>query len=432
MKYSELTVAELKALEAELKELYQETAKKKLNIDVTRGKPSEEQLKLADGMFSVDLGDFKSENGADVRNYGGLEGVLELRKLFAKIFDVKYQQVVALDGSSLNVMYDTLQYALTFGVGGGLPWQGKGVKFLCPAPGYDRHFAVTEALGVEMITVPMTETGPDMDLVEMLCAVDEKIKGMWCVPKYSNPTGVIYSDQTVDRIAKMKTAAPDFRVFWDNAYFAHGLYANDDKLKNVFQAAEKAGNPDRFYMFASTSKITFPGSGVSAFVSSEKNVQEFLSHRKYQTIGPNKVVQLAHFKYLKDEKNLLAIMQKHADILRPKFEKVLEIFEEEFSDSDALSWSKPKGGYFISADTMDGCAARAVEIAAELGVKFTAAGSTYPMGRDDMDKNVRIAPSYPTVPELETAIRVFCLAVKIATVEKLLKNTSSASAAKTL
>ena len=228
MKYSELTVAELKALEAELKELYQETAKKKLNIDVTRGKPSEEQLKLADGMFSVDFGDFKSENGADVRNYGGLEGVLELRKLFAKIFDVKYQQVVALDGSSLNVMYDTLQYALTFGVGGGLPWQGKGVKFLCPAPGYDRHFAVTEALGVEMITVPMTETGPDMDLVEMLCAVDEKIKGMWCVPKYSNPTGVIYSDQTVDRIAKMKTAAPDFRVFWDNAYLVHGLHAGDD------------------------------------------------------------------------------------------------------------------------------------------------------------------------------------------------------------
>lgn len=241
MKYSELTVAELKALEAELKELYQETAKKKLNIDVTRGKPSEEQLKLADGMFTVDFGDFKSENGADVRNYGGLEGVLELRKLFAKIFDVKYQQVVALDGSSLNVMYDTLQYALTFGVGGGLPWQGKGVKFLCPAPGYDRHFAVTEALGVEMITVPMTETGPDMDLVEMLCAVDEKIKGMWCVPKYSNPTGVIYSDQTVDRIAKMKTAAPDFRVFWDNAYFAHGLYANDDKLKNVFRLPKKRG-----------------------------------------------------------------------------------------------------------------------------------------------------------------------------------------------
>lgn len=432
MKYSDLTVSELKALDSELKEACKETAKKKLNIDVTRGKPSEEQLRLADGLFEVDLGDFKSENGSDVRNYGGLEGVLELRKLFAKLFDVKYQQVVALDGSSLNVMYDTLQYALTFGVAGGEPWQGKGVKFLCPAPGYDRHFAVTQALGVEMITVPMTESGPDMDLVEMLCSVDDKIKGMWCVPKYSNPTGVVYSDQTVERIAKMKTAAADFRVFWDNAYFMHGLYDNDDKLKNIFQAAEKAGNPDRIYMFASTSKITLPGSGVSAFVSSEKNVQEFLSHRQYQTIGPNKVVQLAHFKYLKDEKNLASLMQKHAEILRPKFEKVLQILKEEFSDSDALGWSDPKGGYFISANTMEGCAKRTVEIAGELGVKFTAAGSTYPMGRDDTDKNIRIAPSYPSVEELETAIKVFCLAVKTATVEKLLEKAEATTSAKTL
>ncbi len=432
MKYSELTLNELRSLQTEYAEAYEQVLKKKLSVDVTRGKPCVEQLALSDGMFSMEWNDFKLENGSDARNYGGAEGIPELRKLFAKVYDVKPQQLIVADGSSLNLMYDVLQYAMQFGVSGGEPWNGKNIKFLCPAPGYDRHFAITQAFGVEMITVPITENGPDMDLVEMLVGTDDKIKGMWCVPKYSNPTGVIYSDQVVDRIAKMKTAAADFRVFWDNAYSVHGLYDNQDKLKNVIAAAEKAGNGDRIYMFGSTSKITFPGSGVSVFASSEKGVEEFLSHRKFQTIGPNKIVQLAHYKFIKDEKNLMAIMQKHADILRPKFEKVLQIFEEEFADSDALEWSKPKGGYFISANTMHGLAKRVVEIAANAGVKFTEAGATYPKGHDDMDRNIRIAPSYPSVEELEQAIKVFCLAVKMATVEKLIADAESTTVVKEL
>jgi DNA-binding transcriptional MocR family regulator len=322
-------------------------------------------------------------------------------------------------------MYDTVQYAIQYGVGGGnLPWSKQGkIKFICPSPGYDRHFGICSALGIEMITVPMTITGPDMDMVEMLCESDKSIKGIWCVPKYTNPLGITFSDEVVERLVRMKTAAPDFRIFWDNAYFTHFIYEKDDKLKNIMSEAEKAGNPDRVYMFASTSKITFAGSGIAAFMASESNIAEALSHLKYQTISANKINQLMHVEFLKNKDTITKIMRAHADIMRPKFEVVINTLESEFgASSDIVNWVKPNGGYFVSVNVLSGCAKRVVALAKEIGVVFTNAGATFPNGVDDFDSNIRIAPSFPTMDEMTVAMKVFVCVAKIAAFEKLMKN----------
>lgn len=424
MKYLDKSKDELAKLLEEAMKVYKEYQRQKLSLDMTRGKPCSEQLDLSLPMMDAlnSESSYKLSNGIDARNYGGLEGIPELRKMFGEIFDVPAARVIIKDESSLNIMYDTVQFCLQFGTGGYEPWNKQGpVKFICPAPGYDRHFAVTQALGVEMITVPMKEDGPDMDLVEMLVAADESIKGIWCVPKYSNPTGTVYSDKVVDRLAAMKTAAPDFRIFWDNAYFTHFIGESDVPLKNIFPECEKAGNPDRVFMFASTSKITFAGAGISMIISSDKNIEEFKNRIKYQYITPNKVVQLMHYNFLQSKENLNALMKKHAQIMRPKFEMVLNTLEKEFGNSDVLKWTSPKGGYFISVDTLEGCAKRVVQLAKDAGVALTNAGATFPYGNDDKDRNIRLAPSYPPIMELDLAVNVFCVAVKIASIEKLLE-----------
>ena len=325
--------------------------------------------------------------------------------------------------SSLNLMYDMISAFLLLGTGNGaIPWLKQGtVKFLCPVPGYDRHFAITEKLGIEMINVDILPDGPDMDVIEALVKEDASIKGMWSVPKYSNPTGIVYSDEVVERLAKMKCAADDFRIFWDDAYSVHMLEGEPAKQKNLIRACAEAGNPDRVYVLASTSKMTYPGSGVAAVASSPDNIKWLKSIYAIQTIGPNKINQLRHAKFLKDYDHLIAHMKKHAELLKPKFTRVVEILQEELGDTDILTWSNPKGGYFISADTTYHCADRVVAMAKECGVLFTAAGSTFPYGKDPENKNIRIAPSLPPVEELQEAIRVFSICVKICTVQKLLE-----------
>lgn len=426
MKFLAKTAEELKAALNQQYELYKDFQRQKLSLDMSRGKPCKAQLDLSMPMFDLvnSATDFKMSNGFDARNYGVLEGAPECRKLFAEFFDVKPSQVLLRDSSSLNIMYDTVQYALQYGTGGCTPWNKQGkIKFICPSPGYDRHFGICKSFGIEMVTVPMTENGPDMNIVEMLAASDASIKGIWCTPKYSNPTGITYSDEVVDRLARMKTAAPDFRIFWDNAYFTHFIYDRDDKLKNLIHECEKAGNPDRVYMFVSTAKITFAGAGVAAFIASENTINEVKSHLTYQTICANKINQFIHAEFLKSKDNLVKHMRLHADIMRPKFDIVISTLEREFgSDCDIVNWIKPNGGYFVSVNVFNGCAKRVVELAKEAGVIFTNAGATYPNGVDDRDSNIRIAPSFPTESELITAMKVFACAAKIAAFEKLAQN----------
>lgn len=402
--------------------IYDSIVAENIKIDISRGKPCREQLDLSMPLLNmINSVEDLPTSGADIRNYGGLEGLMGIRELFGEMLGVKATQVIAGGNSSLNMMYDTIQRCMQFGVLGGTPWNKlEKVKFLCPAPGYDRHFSVTAVFGIELITVPMDDNGPIMDVVEALVASDASIKGMWCVPKYSNPTGVTYSDEVVDRLAGMKTAADDFRLFWDNAYVVHDLYDESTPLKNIYDACVENGNPNRAFMFTSTSKITFPGAGVACFASSEENIADALKTMKFQTIGPDKLNQYAHLKFLKNMDGVRAQMKKHAEIIRPKFETILNVLEDEFNGSDIANWSNPKGGYFISYNVLNGCAKRVYELCKNAGLVITTVGDTFPYGKDDNDSNIRIAPTFTNTNELDTACKILVCSTKIACIEKII------------
>ena len=423
-KYSEMSREELLGLKKDLEKQFEEIKAQGLALDMSRGKPGTDQLDLSMGMMDVLAGgaELKCETGVDCRNYGVPDGIPEAKRLLGAMSEVDPDHIIIYGNSSLNVMFDTVARSMTHGVMGNTPWcKLDKVKFLCPVPGYDRHFKITEFFGIEMINVPMTENGPDMDMVEKLVSEDEAIKGIWCVPKYSNPQGYTYSKETVERFARLKPAAPDFRIYWDNAYCIHHLYDdNQDFLVEILGECERAGNPDLVYKFTSTSKVSFPGSGIAAVASSKANLEDFRKYMQIQTIGHDKLNQLRHVRFFKDLDGLHAHMKKHAALIRPKFEMVLEILDRELSGLGIGEWTKPHGGYFISFESMEGCAKAIVAKAKEAGVVMTDAGATYPYGKDPKDSNIRIAPTYPTVDELAKAAEVFVVCVKLTSVEKLL------------
>ena len=424
--YKDLSKEELLSLKAELEAAYEDAKGKGLKLDMSRGKPGVSQLNM--GMALLDTlnsgSDMKTVDGIDVRNYGGLDGITEAKQLMADLMGVKSENVIVCGNASLQIMYDTVSRSVTHGVMGSTPWcKLDKVKFLCPAPGYDRHFAITQHFGIEMITVPMTPQGPDMDLVESLVAEDETIKGIWCVPKYSNPQGYSYSEETVKRFAALKPAAKDFRIFWDNAYAIHHLYDDrQDEILDILSECEKAGNPDMVYEFSSTSKVSFSGAGIAAIASSQGNLADMKKSLTIQTIGFNKVNQLQHARYFKNIDGLKAHMRKHADLLRPKFRTVLNILDKELGGLEIGTWTNPNGGYFISFQALDGCAKAIVAKCKEAGMVLTNAGATYPYGVDPQDSNIRIAPSFPTPEEMAQATELFVLCVKLVSVEKLLEN----------
>ncbi len=422
--YAELTKEELMDLRKSLKSQYREYQGKDLKLDMSRGKPCVEQLDLSMGMMDVlnSSSDLTCDDGTDCRNYGVLDGIREAKELLADMMEVNPDNLIIYGNSSLNVMYDTIARSMTHGVMGSTPWAKLDkVKFLCPVPGYDRHFAITEYFGIEMINVPMTSTGPDMDLVERLVAEDEAVKGIWCVPKYSNPQGISYSDETVRRFARLKPAARDFRIYWDNAYGVHHLYDHDqDHLIEILAECKRAGNPDLVYKFSSTSKISFPGSGMAALATSLNNLADIRHQLKNQTIGHDKVNQLRHVRFFGDIHGMVEHMRRHADILRPKFELVEETLERELGGLGIGEWTCPKGGYFISFEAMDGCAKEIVAKCKKAGVTMTGAGAAFPYGKDPKDSNIRIAPTYPPLNDLEIAMDLFSLCVKLVSVEKLL------------
>ena len=410
-----------------LEQKFKEVQNRNLKLDMSRGKPAAAQLNLSNGMMDIlnSTSDMVCESGVDCRNYGVMDGIPEARKLLADMSEVPEKNILIYGNSSLNVMFDTVARAMVMGVCGHTPWSklDKPVKFLCPVPGYDRHFGITEFFGIEMINVPLLPTGPDMDMVEELVSSDPYIKGIWCVPKYSNPTGISYSDETVLRFAHLKPAAPDFRIFWDNAYSIHHLYDDDqDVILELLSECEKAGNPDLVYKFISTSKVSFPGSGIAAMAASEANLADARRYMNYQTIGHDKLNQLRHVRFFKDMDGMHEHMRKHAAILRPKFEAVISVLDKELGGLEIGSWSRPKGGYFISFDAMPGCAKAIVAKAKEAGVIMTKAGATYPYGKDPQDSNIRIAPSFPTPEELAAAAEVFVLSVKLVSIDKILEN----------
>ena len=404
---------------------YRDFQGKGLKLDMSRGKPSAAQLDLSMGMMDVldCFTDLKCEAGIDCRNYGVMDGILEAKRLLGELIEVPAENIIIYGNSSLNVMFDVVSHAYTHGVMGMTPWcKLDKVKFLCPVPGYDRHFSITEYFGIEMINVPMTPDGPDMDMVEALVSEDEAIKGIWCVPKYSNPQGYTYSDETVRRFAALKPAAKDFRIFWDNAYNVHHLYGEpQDVILELLAECEKAGNPDMVYKFSSTSKISFPGSGVAAISASKANLDDLRTQLTIQTIGHDKLNQLRHVRYFKNIRGIEKQMEKHADIMRPKFEAVLDILERELGGLEVGTWTKPHGGYFISFDAMEGCAKAIVAKAKDAGVVMTGAGATYPYKKDPHDSNIRIAPSFPPIDELIQATELFVLCVKLVSVDKLLE-----------
>lgn len=423
--YAEMTKEELQALRSELKVKYKEIQALELKLDMSRGKPSREQLDLSMGMMDVlsSDDDLTCEDGTDCRNYGVLDGTKEAKLLLADIMEVNPDNIIIYGNSSLNVMYDTISRSMTHGVMGNTPWcKLDKVKFLCPVPGYDRHFAITEYFGIEMIPVPMDAEGPDMDMVEELVASDDSIKGIWCVPKYSNPTGTSYSDETVRRFARLKPAAPDFRIYWDNAYTIHHLYDHDqDHLIEILAECKRAGNPDMAFKFTSTSKVSFPGSGIAAIATSLNNLEDIKKQLKIQTIGHDKVNQLRHVRFFEDIHGVVEHMRKHADILRPKFEAVIDILEKNLSGLGIAEWTKPKGGYFVSFTGLDGTAKAIVARAKKAGLVMTGAGATYPYHKDPHDSNIRIAPSYPPLAELKQAMELFCICVQIVSIDKLLE-----------
>lgn len=414
-------------LVCEKEKLMAEYAKYKamnLSLDMSRGKPGAAQLDLSMPILDVITSDdvIKSEAGLDCRNYGVLDGIPEAKKLMGDIIGCPADNVIVYGNSSLNIMYDTVSRSMTHGVAGNTPWcKLDKVKFLCPTPGYDRHFGVTQHFGIEMIEIPMLPTGPDMDMVEKLVSTDDAIKGIWCVPKYSNPQGISYSDETVKRFAALKPAAKDFRIYWDNAYAIHHLFnGHNDEILNILDECEKAGNPDMVYIFCSTSKVTFPGSGIAAMASSLANIEEIRKQMGVQTIGHDKINQLRHVKYFKNIDGVMKHMEKQAALIRPKFEAVLDILDREIAPLEVATWTRPNGGYFISFDTMEGCAKKVVQMCKEAGVVMTGAGATHPYKNDAKDTNIRIAPTYPDIDELIKACNVFVLCVKIVSVEKLL------------
>ena len=422
--YQEMSKEELTQELTALKAEYEKIKGMGLALDMSRGKPGADQLDLSMGMLDVldSKTALKSENGTDLRNYGVLDGIPEAKKLMADVIGTKPENVIVYGNSSLNIMYDQVARAEMFGICGNTPWcKLDKVKFLCPVPGYDRHFAITETFGIEMINIPMTENGPDMDLVEKYVNNDETVKGIWCVPKYSNPQGVVYSDETVRRFAALKPAAADFRIFWDNAYVVHHLYKEDQaQILDILEECKKAGNPDMVYKIGSTAKITFPGSAISAIATSKANIEDMKKQMNVQFISHDKINQLRHVRFFKNLDGIKAQMAKHAAILRPKFELVLDTLDKELSGLGIGEWTKPHGGYFISFDSLDGCAKAIVARAKEAGVILTGAGATYPYGKDPKDSNIRIAPSFPTLEELGKAAQVFVLCVKLVSVEKLL------------
>ncbi len=422
--YKDLTKAELLELKNELEVAYKKEQDKGLKLDMSRGKPAAAQLDIAMGMMDVlnSKSDLECRQGVDCRNYGILDGIDEAKELLSDMMEIPKDNIIIYGNSSLNVMFDTVSRAMTHGVMGSTPWcKLDKVKFLCPVPGYDRHFLITEYFGIEMINVPMTTDGPNMDMIEKLVSEDEAIKGIWCVPKYSNPQGITYSDETVRRFARLKPAAKDFRIYWDNAYGIHHLYEDkQDDLIEILAECERAGNPDMVYKFSSTSKISFPGSGIAAIGASKDNLVSIRKQLTIQTIGHDKVNQLRHYRFFKTMDGMRAHMKKHADILRPKFEAVLDILDKELGGLQKGSWIRPRGGYFISFDSLDGCAKAIVSKCKDAGVIMTNAGATYPYGKDPHDSNIRIAPSYPTLDELKTAANLFVLCVKLVSVDKYL------------
>ena len=421
MNYTKMSKEELQQALGEQNKVLKEIKKQKISLDISRGKPCPQQMDITMPMLDT-INSATQFPKPDYRNYGGLEGIPELRALFAKILGVEKEETIIGGNSSLQMMFDTVQRAMQFGVCGGKPWNAGKVKFLCPVPGYDRHFAICQHFGIEMINVPMTPSGPNMELVEMLAASDESVKGIWCVPKYQNPTGYTFSDETVERLAKMTTAAKDFRIFWDNAYCVHDLYEQGDKLANIMDIAKEAGTADRIYEFASTSKVTFAGAGVAVMAASKNNIADVLSHMKFQTIGFNKVWQYAHYLYLQSPENVAAIMAKQAALIRPKFEKFEEVFSEEFGENSGIArWTKPRGGYFISLDVLDGCAKEVGKLCKSVGLTVTNVGDTFPYGVDDKDSNIRIAPTFATEEEFEQALKVLVCCIKVACIEKLIK-----------
>lgn len=431
--YAEMSNEELQALRKQLSAQYKEYQGKDLRLDMSRGKPSVEQLDLSMGMMDVlsSNDDLTCEDGTDCRNYGVLTGIKEAKELIGDMMEVSPENIIIYGNSSLNVMFDTVSRSMTHGVMGSTPWcKLDKVKFLCPVPGYDRHFAITEYFGIEMINVPLLGNGPDMDLVEKMVAEDDSIKGIWCVPKYSNPTGNSYSDDTVRRMARLKPAAPDFRIYWDNAYGLHHLYDHDqDHLIEILAECKRAGNPDLVYKFSSTSKISFPGSGIAAIAASRNNLEDIEKQLKFQTIGHDKVNQLRHVRYFKDIHGMVEHMRLHANVMRPKFEAVIRILEKELGGLKIGSWTEPKGGYFISFDSLDGCAKAIVARCKKAGLVMTSAGATYPYGRDPHDSNIRIAPSYPPLGDLELAMELFSLCVKIVSIDKILENRKNSAEA---
>lgn len=430
--YNVMTRKELMAQKAELEKQFAEAKGKGLQLDMSRGKPEPAQLDMGMGLLDVlnSHSDMKSMEGVDTRNYGLMDGITEAKHLMADVMDVSADSVIVFGNSSLSIMYDMISRSVTHGVMGSTPWcKLDKVKFLCPVPGYDRHFAITQHFGVEMIPIPMTPTGPDMDLVEKYVSADEAVKGIWCVPKYSNPQGITYSDETVKRFAALKPAAKDFRIYWDNAYAVHHLYEDkQDTLLEILSECEKAGNPDMVYEFCSTSKITFSGAGIAAMASSPANLADIKKTLTLRTIGYDKVNQLRHARYFKNLEGMLAQMKRHADIIRPKFEAVLSVLEQELGGLGIGEWTKPLGGYFISFEALDGCAKEIVARCKELGVVLTGAGATFPYGKDPKDSNIRIAPTYPTAEEMAQATDVFVLCVKLVSVEKLLQESVAETA----
>ena len=423
--YSEMSKDELKKELEGLKKDYNEICKKNISLDMSRGKPGKEQLDLSMDMLDVltSESDVHASNGIDCRNYGVLGGIPEAKKMMADIMGTTEDHVIIYGNASLNIMYDSISRAYSHGVLGCKPWcKLDKVKWLCPVPGYDRHFAITEFFGIEMINIPMTEDGPDMDMVEDLVSKDEAIKGIWCVPKYSNPMGITYSDETVRRFANLKPAAEDFRIYWDNAYCIHHLYEDhQDHILEILEECEKAGNPDMVFKFCSTSKVTFPGSGIAAISASKANLDFIKKQMSVQTIGHDKLNQLRHARFFGDFNGMLEHMKKHADIIRPKFEAVLEMLDKELGDLGIAKWTKPNGGYFIGFDTMDGCAKKVVAMCKDAGVVMTPAGATYPYGKDPHDSNIRIAPTFPSTEELKQACEIFVTCVKLVSLDKILE-----------
>ena len=423
-KYTDLSKEELQGVYNTLEKEYEDAKKLGLKLDMSRGKPAKDQLDLTNSMLAVlaQETNFVGEDKVDCRNYGVLDGIVEARKLMADVVGVDKDDIIVYGNSSLNIMYDTVARAYYKGVLGSTPWcKLDKVKFICVVPGYDRHFGIIEYFGIEPVLVPILADGPDMDMVEKLVVEDESIKGIWCVPKYSNPTGNSYSDEVIRRLAALKPKAKDFRLYWDNAYAMHHLYENEqDEILEILSECKKAGNEDMVYEFMSTSKISFAGAGIAALATSKANKADILGQLKFQTIGYDKLNQLMHVRYFKDIAGVKEHMKKHAQLIRPKFEIVDEVLNSELSELGVATWTKPNGGYFISFDVLEGCAKEIVEKCKEAGVVLTAAGATYPKGKDPEDKNIRIAPSFPTVDELKKAAQLLALCTKLVCVKKLL------------